>query len=676
MSRARHHRMRQFEAVHWLALAIIFSFAADTARAGYRTLLPPDFVIAAPQGFGDRNNSQPWAMLWWKDKLYVGTGRATSCVQQAALVFHRPDLGKYPPKEEDVECTPLPQDLPLQAEIWRWTPATGQWDLVYRSPADVPIPGFPGKLIARDIGFRGMSVFQEPGGGEALYVSGVSGRGFNQDGLPPPRLLRSTDGETFETVPQDPGTYLGDIPFDGFRGQLTYKGKFYVLASVGQLGHGVILESADPAAGNDSFRQITPAGKTYFELEVFNNFLYLGTGVQPVNDKIPFSVLKTNATGNPPYALTPVITDGAYRNSLPSYAVISMQVFKNRLYVGTERELLRINPDDTWELVVGTPRRTPNGKIEPVSGLDYGFDSYFNIHMWRMVVHDGVLYVGTQDQSTKWRKNIFGRLLQARMGFDLFSTADGVHFTEVTRNAFSGYFDHITKQVVLDPDNILNNGVRNFASTPHGLFLGSANHYFGNEIWKANLPQAPELVPPARLEAEGVAGEVPTTLLSWDPTPGAVAYQIFRNTSFAPAVPLGSTPNQFFLDGTTERWKTYHYYVMAVSPLGKLSGPSNLVRVPFKGSTPTFSRLLSTMKAYGLPRSVRAPVSTAMRQASSGNLPGALATLTTVRNSAAILLPPALGPVKAENLLMQMDGLIRRVNLAIAGLIEPGTLIR
>jgi hypothetical protein len=656
-----------------LALALAFTLAANAARAGYRVLLPPDFLQAAPQGFGDRDNSQPWAMIWWKNTLIVGTGRATACVQQAALAFHRPDLGTYPPKEEDIECTDSPQDLPLQAEIWRWTPATGEWDLLYRSPQDVPIPGHPGKFIARDIGFRGMHVFTEPGGGEALYVAGVSGRAFNQDGLPPPRLLRSTDGETFEAVPQDPGTFLGDIPFDGFRNLLTYKGKFYVLASVGQLGHGVILESADPASGNDSFRQVSPPGQTYFEIETFNGFLYLGTGVQPVNDKIPFSILKTDATGNPPYALTPIIENGADRKSLVGYAVISMQVFKNRLYAGTERELFRINPDDTWELVVGTPRTTPDGRIEPLSGMDYGFDSFFNIHMWRMAVHDGVMYLGTQDQSTKWRNGLFGKMLQAKMGFDLFATSDGLHFTEVTRNAFAGYFNHITKQVVLDPENILNNGVRNFASTPHGLFMGSANHYFGTEIWKANLPATPELVPPARLEVEGSG---PSTLLHWEPTPGAIAYQIFRDTGFTPAANVGSTPNTHFIDATAEASKTHHYYVMAVSPLGKLSGPSNLTRVPFKGPIPTFSRLLKTMSDYGLPRSVKSPVFSAMRKASSGNLAGSLTILTALRAKAVTELPLVIGPVKAENLVMQIDGLIRRVNLAIAGLVDPGKLVR
>jgi len=659
--------------VAWIALALLSVLASSAAEAVQsRPLLPPDFVEAAPQGFGDRHNSQAWSMIWWNDKLYVGTGRATSCVQQAALVFYRPDLGEYPPSEADVECTDSPQDLPLQAEIWRYTPATDQWDLVFRSPNDVPIPGHPGKFVAREIGLRGMTIFREPDGTEALYVAGVGARTFNEPGIPAPRLLRSTDGATFEPIPADPGTFLGDIPWDGFRGMLTYKGRFFVLASAGLLGHGVILESTNPAGGNDNFWQASPPGMTFFEIQVFNDFLYLGTGVQPLLEKTPFSLLKTDASGTPPYNLTPVITDGASRKTLPGYAVISMQEFKNRLYVGTDRELFRINPDDTWNLVVGTPRRTPNGRIRPLSGMDFGFDSFFNIHMWRMAVHDGVLYVGTQDQSTKWRNNPLGQILQARLGFDLFATTDGYHFTEVTRNGMAGYFDHNTKSVVLQPDNILNNGARNFASTPIGLFMGSANHYFGTKVWLANLPAAPELPVPSKLAVEGKGA---TTLLSWDPSQGALLYQIFRDVGFHPPELIGTSPNLFFVDTTAQSRKTYHYSVTAASPLGKLSGPSNLVRSPFLGTTPTFTSLAQTVSRVGLPRSIRNEVSAATRQAKSGNLAGSLTTLETLRAGSA-QLPLLIGPLKAEEVMVELDGLIRRVKLAILGLVTPGKLVR
>ena len=161
---------------------------------------------------------------------------------------------------------------------------------------------------------------------------------------------------------------------------------------------------------------VSPPGQTFFEIETYNGFLWAGTGVQPHNDPTPFSLLKTDATGDP-YTFTTVIPPGAYKTSKPSPAVISLQVFAscplqpcanpvNRLYVGTDRELLRVNPDDTWDLVVGSARKTPDGRqLRPLSGFDFGFDNFFNIHMWRMGVYPLApgtvpwLYVGTHDQS-------------------------------------------------------------------------------------------------------------------------------------------------------------------------------------------------------------------------------------------------------------------------------------
>jgi hypothetical protein len=51
----------------------------------------------------------------------------------------------------------------------------------------------------------------------------------------------------------------------------------------------------------------------------------------------------------------------------------------------TQTEIIRINPDDTWDLVVGPPRAMPllNGGVEwkyPLSGLNAGFGHTLNDH--------------------------------------------------------------------------------------------------------------------------------------------------------------------------------------------------------------------------------------------------------------------------------------------------------
>ena len=69
-------------------------------------------------------------------------------------------------------CPPDPYDMDLRAEIWEYTPRTGKWRRVYRSRADVPNPRAPGKFVARDIAFRGMTVFRDARGRKRLYAAG------------------------------------------------------------------------------------------------------------------------------------------------------------------------------------------------------------------------------------------------------------------------------------------------------------------------------------------------------------------------------------------------------------------------------------------------------------------------------------------------------------------------
>ncbi|MGH9389392.1 MAG: hypothetical protein ACRD1Z_07230, partial [Vicinamibacteria bacterium] len=150
---------------------------------------------------------------------------------------------------------------------------------------------------------------------------------------------------------------------------------------------------------------------------------------------------------------------------------------------------------------------------------------------------------------------------------------------------------------------------------------------------------------------------------------------IFRDAGYKAPENIGSTPNLFFVDSTAQSRKTYHYAVMAASPLGKLSGPSNLVRSPFLGPIPTFTSLNQTASRVGLPASIRKQLSPALRQAKAGRLAESLTTLEALQQQSA-LLPLLIGPVKAEQVTVQLDGLVRRVKLAILGLITPGKLVR
>ncbi len=455
-----------------LMLALVSVQPGRTQRAASASVVSVD--LAAVQGFGDRQNSVAWAMVWWQGKLYVGTGRSTQCVQDATLAYYHPDnpqLYPYPDPDPEIRCTSSPQNLPLQAEIWRWTPETNAWERVYQSPNDVPLdPDHPdtSKYIARDIGFRTMAIFKESDGTEALYVGGVSARSFNASHLPPPRILRTADGEHWDAVPQDSGL-LAATSANGFRSMTVHEGRLYVVASDGLLGQGPVYEAADPAGGNDNFRQITPDGMSLYEMASYNGFLYLGSG----DKSEPFTVWKTMANGTLPYSFTPVVTNGAYRQTPTAHGIVAMQVFKEKLYFGTDfpAELYRINQDDSWDVVVGDPRQLPGGcqQKRALSGMGTAFGWPYNLHIWRMGVHGDRLYVGTFDGSTPLREQFPSPSFQDNLGFDLYSSVDGQQFSQITHNGFGDKFSV---------------GARQLVSTPYGLFIGSANQYYGLRLWR------------------------------------------------------------------------------------------------------------------------------------------------------------------------------------------------
>ena len=197
--------------------------------------------------------------------------------------------------------------------------------------------------------------------------------------------------------------------------------------------------------------------------------------------------------------------------------------------------LYRMDKDENVELVVGNKTKMfPNGSL---SGLKSGFGHNENQYIWRMEVYDGKLYVGTFDTSSilqtfgqfsngdifKWApeswksewnylvtlmkvlgevdadgtgnpntlaqtikfsynfvfknisvKNIASAikllhyLRKAERGFDLYASEDGVNFETITTNGFGDPYNH---------------GLRVFATTDQGLCIGTANPFYGTQIW-------------------------------------------------------------------------------------------------------------------------------------------------------------------------------------------------
>ncbi len=195
--------------------------------------------------------------------------------------------------------------------------------------------------------------------------------------------------------------------------------------------------------------------------------------------------------------------------------------------------LYRMDKDENMELVMGDKTQMfPNGSL---SGLGSGFGRNENQYIWRMEVYDGKLYIGTFDTSSllqpfgqlvngdlitqspsEWKSQIqylktflntlsdsdtdgnwlsmaktvkstakvmfknlsvksvagilklLNYMRKAERGFDLYVTEDGINFETVTINGFG------------DP---YNQGLRVFATTDQGLCIGTANPFYGTQVW-------------------------------------------------------------------------------------------------------------------------------------------------------------------------------------------------
>ena len=443
---------------------------------------PPDTRLIAQGGFGDRHNGYAWSMAWFKGRLYVGTARDPLCVERATMAFYFPAAGLYQPRPaRDIRCPSTIHAGDLRAEIWRYDPRGRRWTHVYRSPR-VANPRAPGRVIARDIGYRGMVVLKEPGRPAALYIAGLTAGEFVPELARryPPRILRTTDGERFRALRGSPGVIRGPAGVQrpvGYRAMAALHGELYVTASAGLTGDGVVLRVRRPGGPSPRFGQVSPAGLAVFELEAFDGRLYAGTG----NSREGYGVWRIGGGPRPEWA--PVVTGGAGRGPTIT-SVVSMETYRGRLYVGSSgwgtslspaSELIRIAADGRWEVVAGDARDADGIRRTPISGLRDGFGNAFNMHFWRMQAYRGALLLGTNDWSWSLRDiPALDERIRSGFGFDLYATCDGTHWWAATRDGFG--------------NGTTGFGVRTMAASPAGLFIGTTDHVRGAAVYRSRRP--------------------------------------------------------------------------------------------------------------------------------------------------------------------------------------------
>lgn len=384
------------------------------------------------------------------------------------------------------------------ARILQYDPPTNKWEVVYKSPlvkADrrahathnylfEAIRRQRGRPVHDEVplyrGYRGMVVFKGKSDAKpALYVGTVSHWGA--------QILRSADGEHFEAV-GEPG--LGSPNVLSFRSMVEFSGRLFV-AETGSI-NGDLLDrnfgaatsihvSDDPASGRWELAMIPGFGdannKAAFNIAVFNGYLYVGTG----NPETGFQIWRTKAEGKAPFFWEPVMKNGAFRYNL-NEATVSMVVFKDALYIGSgipglgydkthnvgpgAAELIRINRDGSWDIVVGTRRFTPFGLKLPLSGMAPGFNDLDNTVFWSMAVHEDSLYVGTNNICA-WRVVLRGGM-RMEGGAQLWATNNGEDWQPVTLDGFGNPFA---------------TGFRSMLSTPFGFFVGTSNHGELEKVW-------------------------------------------------------------------------------------------------------------------------------------------------------------------------------------------------
>jgi hypothetical protein len=496
-----------------IGIAVFGMLAISALHRVEAQLNEEDFVSLATQGFmtavdgdhpeGSRHNSYIWSMRWWHDILYVGTLRDAICLFGTG--------GVLAPGYETV-CPPPGVFLtPEQrAEIWAYTPggrdgAHGTWQRVFQSPLVEPPAAVPSAgLFPREFGYRGLTTC-DAGGQENLYAITLGPQGG--------RVLYSPDGTTFPEA-----SLLGlDLANDlGYRALLCWKERLWISPS-GRLDitsftpftfeldpdiafNAVLLTNSNPSSPTSPWESIVDVANDpqlgdannlgIWGLEVFRGDLYIGV----TNRTTGFEVWRADGAkcNRPPkrceLAWEKLIVNGG---GLPvpedppnptNARIFQFKEFNGYLYFTAGEtasptfgpaELGRIGPDGRWDLIVGAARDAstmaayPNFNCQrqgdwclPLSGRgpSFGPDPFTRgaaLYFWQLLSHDGFFYLGTAESGQG-----LGTCGSPGDGFDLWRSRNGIDWSLVLNDGLG---------------NPCNYGARNMASTPLGLFLGTAN---------------------------------------------------------------------------------------------------------------------------------------------------------------------------------------------------------
>jgi hypothetical protein len=522
------------------ALLLCVGIASAALTFDLTRLSNPEQTSGTPDGLesgGDRHNSYAWCMDVFNtggvDYLYVGSNRdlATTVLRLAGLSDAQIELGfngDIPTGNSD-----------LRPRIYRQRlDGNGPFEQVYVSP---PL-GSGGLPI--DIGYRGMAMHQGD-----LYVVTLGNPGaysrvlrFSSSGGSPDEVFRLRTS-SLRAI----GTYEGQLLI-GTEGGAIYAAAsppaqpplFSLLAPDSTVGWTEVADQEDLGANG-------PTQVGVWEFESFQGDLYvsLGEAFQPMVAGQGFRLYRgenlgigepgANASG---WRWTPVIDAGAaYPRGLgdSNNASASLETFGDHLYIGTfmdvinqldtgtvfenftQCQIYRMDVNGTVEMVIGDtntnfPTRIGNYRAgfyetspaqdqlpPPENQTNLGLAPY----LWWMESTGDKLFVSTfdvrvflqyltpasltalgvapADQATILELlATVDQLNTNPAGFDLFVTQDGANFEPITQNGFNDAFNY---------------GGRTILSTSEGVMVGTANPFYGCQVYRLNESAEPPPTP-------------------------------------------------------------------------------------------------------------------------------------------------------------------------------------
>lgn len=455
---------------------------------GFRKITPVNGFDAANPDNAMQNNDTG-SMAEMDGYLYVGTTRN---IAYSMLNYQIPAYIPVPP-------VLAPSNVDMAGEIWRYKlDGSAKWERVYKAPPE-PV----------NIGFSHMIHYQE-----ALYAGALTP--FTPELL----ILKSTDGVHWQPL-------SSGIPGYSVRSIIIHQEKLFMGVQPVIGGEASLLfVSDDPEISGwhqvnvDGDPDKNPRGNIDL-LFSFNNRLYVATAL-PTG----FELWRTNGPWPQRDDWVLVVDQGA--GDARNEHLWSVDVFHDRIYIGTALEiaiksmspdepmvspkgfdLIRVDADDHWELIVGGPPVVPTNPVTgsrglPLSGFTSGFGDITNGYCWQLQTFGDELFLGTwnwndlipaflsvisdyleplypspiwdvlRDILLKLVLEIY-RLGRAYLGFDLWKSQDGVDWFPVSLNGLNNPFNYGVRQL--------------FVSSDQRLFLGTANPFQGCEVWVKRLAQ-------------------------------------------------------------------------------------------------------------------------------------------------------------------------------------------